>query len=1567
MEREMVLAMSVIHGWLELIQQYRLGGQEDNTSWNNGDHNLHNTPKDERVVLQILQEMARLAQSLRQELRRFLPSIGRLLSEENIKSRSSTANVSLSRLVESCSLPARVSLRLMTESCSDSFRGLQSCRNVPKSFVNGEESRSIVSIPTIQAAQLKVLQESVLTVSLIHELVVDELGQVSPSTLRQSSDYKNNIRHECTLLFLEAIASALPTGPDLWALKRPQPSSSPLSTGLQSSMFVSCMQIMTQALDDLIRRINGPDDPCNMIMSHVVSLLDGAILIRVVDHGTALLASPSGPGDGFPSTASQEQHSAKGKNALSDPIGVPNSGFNSLGGGVSDMIGSRQQSLWWNDPTLILTALNTLQTWLQASWCVISTNHTSQPPEQSTFRTSTTTSQKHTMMFSSGTSIPVEARNQVECWRKVFPTTFGALYQKLVLINRPRVRPDSCALSFHQPQAKSLTRAILAVMTWLLRVTVYPLSIEQNTVPENEESRDQSPRTMNQPCDMENGSGKESISRHASKDALHQLQKLATQSNVNASMETKNVDHDREIHVRFQHHVEETLPRPLQHVIQILMSSPDSVTQGSPTLWTDFLQLLLTLPCWPSTNELVENMHLAALEAWIVLVKRHDHKLPEEQQKTKEHPWLLLRNIVNPSSQSQRLTMAHLFPRRLQLHVEQLIPLSLGHRTEELVQVLDLVKGYLSLITPQSPVQREIRILLLLLGSKTRTTRDTQKGPLSGSIIQTLRHLLEVDFVRWPNFQALRGTCVDLTEKQTGRKSFEASPLSSSWLALDSCLRLQEEDVQDAQPCPWKYLSTERAETAIREMIQALVKHVLEIEGVCQLIDESVADLFHTINPAPPSLYHERQDDEDESDSKFGAEASLSRLSELIASLILMKQLVEAMTSMLSEKMTTKADNKEINQHREHIRKALFAMAKSVLPILTTSPLIDLPICLSSTRTTGGRRRLGTSYFKGLCCFKFHVLDLISTIVGSVSGTHWNDKNDVEMSREVLQGIIYGMVEATVELSCLQVQQKAIYLLRVSLVPSCGFATLSELLQFCSGSLTSTVHSRLRTLPGAGIQRSTLSDSNAMCRHEQVQESSIGSELGTIASVVRVILMDLRTSYDMKRDDNVLKGDWELSNAMSVVTKLKRELFDRMVGFLSVNSLLQVLFLFEDVVLVLSAWLQTHGSMIHTTASKDKEKSTPSWIRSLSRFKKPKTRYPLVELKRETDENIEDHGSPLTESNRSTLESVLKDHTAFVSSLISRSCHLLSHSSLSVQVASCRVSKVSFEYLGLVAHRNSGHTEDDISQETNGTKTAILRHAADSWPAIEARFKASWNKIAQSFKSTVSSLATNPRVPVYAIPEANDDHSESMVLMEKLIDLITVMVLESDDFMASRFRDHVWPIYNSLLNGHVTELSLAAETVEPLVGKLEAHTKPLKVLAPSSRSYSKLRVIRSVIQSLSRIYGSHEIGRASSDLIVIIAKVILPLIQLGNHPDIRDVAMSAVKHMATIDCDAIQFRLLQLSSCSGESSYRQDEGVMATPTVTIPTETGIRECSDSPDVAFQEIRNLIRNLPEQEL
>lgn len=243
----------------------------------------------------------------------------------------------------------------------------------------------------------------------------------------------------------------------------------------------------------------------------------------------------------------------------------------------------------------------------------------------------------------------------------------------------------------------------------------------------------------------------------------------------------------------------------------------------------------------------------------------------------------------------------------------------------------------------------------------------------------------------------------------------------------------------------------------------------------------------------------------------------------------------------------------------------------------------------------------------------------------------------------------------------------------------------------------------------------------------------------------------------------------------------------------------------------------------------------------------------------------------------------------------------------------------------------------------------MLRYISTSWPLIISRLRSlSTLVISATSVKTVSIRSLH----VGAYPKTADPTTQ-MIFLSKLFELIASMCEVSGDFMVGRIKDEVWPIVAELLDLFVQQEKVASHK-QLSCDSLVAKDAPLKKTFVGERE----KLLFSVLDFLSRIYGERKCGLRLSTLIPTAGTLILPF--LANKGELQVRAMRALKQMMLIDCDALWRPLLQLCCRPLPPRPFDSQGFIMEVKDT-------RTCTTPLELAAEELVDFIEALPEQPL
>jgi hypothetical protein len=247
--------------------------------------------------------------------------------------------------------------------------------------------------------------------------------------------------------------------------------------------------------------------------------------------------------------------------------------------------------------------------------------------------------------------------------------------------------------------------------------------------------------------------------------------------------------------------------------------------------------------------------------------------------------------------------------------------------------------------------------------------------------------------------------------------------------------------------------------------------------------------------------------------------------------------------------------------------------------------------------------------------------------------------------------------------------------------------------------------------------------------------------------------------------------------------------------------------------------------------------------------------------------------------------------------------------------------------------------------ECNGPSTAILRHISGSWPSIISRLHSLSSVVTRSPSVKTVSL----RSLQSSAPEKSQDTSSQISFLLKMFELIACTCEVSGDFMVTRIEEEVWPIVAKVLDLYVRE----KQSTHHLSGdSVRSHELIRKTSFPTVRE----KLLHAVLEFLSRVYGVRKCGRGLSGLIPVAGTLVLPF--LADEGELRIEAMTAVKVMLKIDCDALWRPLLQLS-------HRRITTRTLHPRLEVVGASDEPECATPLELAAAELVDFIEALPEQ--
>lgn len=548
-------------------------------------------------------------------------------------------------------------------------------------------------------------------------------------------------------------------------------------------------------------------------------------------------------------------------------------------------------------------------------------------------------------------------------------------------------------------------------------------------------------------------------------------------------------------------------------------------------------------------------------------------------------------------------------------------------------------------------------------------------------------------------------------------------------------------------------------------------------------------------------------------------------------------------------------------------KRLLSKLSTSVLPVLTSTPLWDLPTAtLKATAYTNdaGSKAIAVA-LRGNIAMSCSLLQMVASLFHLLS----------KDGREIIPLALYPLLEKIGFRQAFQVHDTAVFTLHTA-ASTCEYFDVNEMLQ-----------DNMETVLGATMGRLRLAQTSL----------ATGIEQDTVLQVVASTTALLRIASCSRRE-KVESPEMPCRNGYSILSFMEElvlrllQFFDRASSLLRFDESATLVFvdLFEAALLQLNAW---YGTNMDVSGNGEDviDSGCETWMNALKPFEKIEKFLP--------NENGIHLPSEETLARAPLLKDKLPDvplqafvsikDTDFASSILSRCAYLLAHPCLAVQIRSCTIVSKGFSFLGWVS-RHASYSEE----EPNGARTAILRQIASLWPVVAARLKVTSADL-NNRSSNASSLLLVSKTE--SVNSSDHKLGEKRIFLSELLELTATMTVSTDDFMASRFRENAWPCIVSVLE-KLIKLPPESSSRRSIGKQIEcqAHLIPL----PESERI----LIKAALGCLSRVFGHGPNRSVLIDLGQSCATIVFPLLE-SYDPDFVELTVDVVKVLLRIDCDTI--------------------------------------------------------------
>lgn len=845
----------------------------------------------------------------------------------------------------------------------------------------------------------------------------------------------------------------------------------------------------------------------------------------------------------------------------------------------------------------------------------------------------------------------------------------------------------------------------------------------------------------------------------------------------------------------------------------------------------------------------------------------------------------VLKDYLISSDSNQDINVLVL-PRILTL-IEELPILAQRLKDAELRTKLTLLSGYLSMNTTSKVASKKLRTSLV-------------SGPISITIRNALTSMVDVDF-----------------------ESFEPRAANAIVVANDNT----HHTVRRPLGPPLRHMTRETKEVAVN-MLRSLGK-ALGPKYTAVFVDACIADLFEACVSRV------------ESRVSLVGKSQTEWLHERIGSILVVQEmLIGAFAKEPEGPGASKRDQKR--------SRILTDLASSILPIMISSPLYDLPTYLShqgadvvnekgATSQVGSLVALDNARGHGVLSAALRGNASISFYLLGVTGTIFDllGRAGYSFLPLVLHPVLGNIGSRNILLN----QDMAFHVLE-SFVTSCGYENMTDLLTDNMDNLMGTLMGRIRVSGGRSLGKAESDDDTI-------------TVVSTVTAMLRIAAGSSENTQVCERSfsPSMLSYIEELVTAL--IARFDHQAAESANQRETVTAFVQ---LFDAALTHVACWYKYIEDK--NPASTVSESSKEAWLALLDPFRIDKERglFPEESFELYRDPHVQDKGPAIG------FQLVSASEIEFVKRIISRCCFLLSHPSLTSQIQSCAALVRGFSFLGAVARRVCPDVD-----EPNGSSTAILRQVSVSWPAISARLKAASSNVRVSRGTSL--LVVQPSSQRYAT-SLPTNIGEQRVFLSKLFELVAVMTVCADDFMASRFRQDVWPCIVQVLGSFATSrqglLSTEPQSFpSPIAVSLPVNQKC--VVRAQKLSASELGLALGIIQCLARVFGHRPSGLVLAGLIPLAGSMLFPFLESSDDDDtqktLEAICMTALKNMVLIDSDALWRSLMDLSA----------RGLPPSPLGVLAATKNVKEqaLGGTPDSVLakkaNELIGFIEALPEQNL
>ena len=624
--------------------------------------------------------------------------------------------------------------------------------------------------------------------------------------------------------------------------------------------------------------------------------------------------------------------------------------------------------------------------------------------------------------------------------------------------------------------------------------------------------------------------------------------------------------------------------------------------------------------------------------------------------------------------------------------------------------------------------------------------------------------------------------------------------------------------------------------------------------------------------------------------------------------------------------------------------KYLIPLLQSILPIMTTYPLWDLANQWSATKeneTSRSEDHFGISAFRGNVVMMCSLLEFIKSSIELL------DHETIQSFNMIL---LYPVLDKMSEQYPGSIRESAYHTI-ATLASSNGHDVISLIVLNIESCLIGPMLSRLRIPGGRSLQPDTPIDYDIICvLHCATTVLRLATEALATTTPVESITISTAPNILTSMEELTMQLTQRFDSASTIMTfdvltcLRYLQLFDAVIG------LLEVVYRQQSNLDETNTSESTKSPRLSVSPSSVVDLDSEPWFQLLTPYMKttdddklsPKEGFEKYWKEKDgliRPQNAVGHPNVVIQAQGVNCQRDIQ----FCSYVVWRLGYLSSHPSLQVQHHTCDVMIKCFQWLGFLGTSDMSSSRVTVSNDdgepsssSKTTKNAVFRQVHSSWPTISTRMKSLCTAIV-----TESDVAHKRPLSLFVLETAAAPSSgpsqrrnsqqisgvgEQRTYLSKIIQLITVMMEHTDDFMFSRFRDDIYP--NCIVK-LLQYYSKDTTTVPSIPSASRSLPRQKRVYFTESDE----ELLYTVLDCIRRLYMKQSIGQilSTGHFTPTLGQYVMAIVFYRNSKNvtfpmksnerIRNIGLDALRQMIHYDTDALYRPLLQLSLLSFQSKH----------------------------------------------